>query len=70
MDLKASVGLSAQPCVSGVGYIVAREEYKSFSCLDISLRTVSVPIRDDPEMVLNLELRVSEAGLQRLGAAA
>jgi hypothetical protein len=70
MDLKASVGLSTQPYVSGLGYMVAREEYESFSYRDISSCMVLVPIRDDPEMVLNLGLRVAEAGLQRLGVAA
>ena len=68
--LKASIGLATKPCVSGVGYMVASEEQKSFSCGDISSCVVLVPIRDDPEMVLNLGLRVAEAGLQRLGVAA
>jgi hypothetical protein len=69
IDLKAGVGLSTQPCVSGVGYMALNEEYRSFSCRDISSCVQFVPIRDDPEMVVNLGLRVAEAGLRRLGVA-
>ena len=68
--LKASIGLVTQPYVSGVGYMALREEWKTFSGRDISSFMPFVPIRDDPEMVVNLGLRVAEAGLQRLGVAA
>jgi len=68
--LKASIGLVTKPYVSGVGYMAPREECKTFSCLDISSCLLFVPIRDDPEMVVNLGLRAAEAGLQRLGVAA
>jgi len=66
IDLKAGVGLSTQPHVSGVGYMASHEEYRFFSCRDISSCVRFVPIRDDPEMVVNLELRLAEAGLRRL----
>jgi hypothetical protein len=68
--LKASIGLVTKPYVSGVGYIDSRQECKSFSCRDISSYVLFVPIRDDPEMVVNLGLRVAEAGLRRMGVAA
>ena len=68
--LKASIGSSTQPSVSGVGYMASREELKSFSGRDISSCVLFVPIRNDSEMVVNLGLRVAEAGLQRLGVAA
>jgi hypothetical protein len=70
IDLKAGIGLSTQAYVSGVGYMASRDEYRSFSCRDISSCVRIVPIRDDPEMVVNLGLRLAEAGLRRLGAAA
>jgi hypothetical protein len=70
IDLKAGVGFSTQPYVSGVGYMASQEEYGSFCCRDISSWVRFVPIRDDPEMVVNLGLRAAEAGLRRLGVAA
>jgi hypothetical protein len=70
IGLKASIGLVSEPYVTSVGYIASREEHNSFSCRDISSCVLSVPIRDDPEMVVNLGLRLAEAGLQRQGAAA
>ena len=68
--LKATIGSSAQSYVSGVGYIAPREERNLFSCRDISPCLLFVPIRDDPEMVVNLGLRDAEAGLRRWGVAA
>jgi hypothetical protein len=68
--LKASIGFSTKPYVSSVGHMASHEEHKSVSCRDISSGVRFVPIRDDPEMVVNLGLRVAEAGLQRLGVAA
>jgi len=66
IGLKAGVGLSTQPYVSGVGYMASHEKYRSFSSRDISSCVRFVPIRDDPEMVVNLGLRGAEAGLRRL----
>jgi len=68
--LKASIGSVTEPCVSGVGYMASREELNSLYCRDISSCVPFVPIRDDPEMVVNLGLRAAEEGLQRRGAAA
>jgi hypothetical protein len=70
LGLKASIGLTTEPCVSGVDYMASREERNSFSCRDISSWVRFVPIRDDSEMVVNLGLRNAEAGLRRLGVAA
>jgi hypothetical protein len=53
-----------------MGYIASREDRNLLSYRDISSRVLFVPIRDDPEMVVNLGLRVAEAGLRRLGVAA
>jgi hypothetical protein len=68
--LKASIKLSTKPYVFGAVYIDWRGECKSPSGRDISPYAPFVPIRNDPEMVVNLELRVAEAGLRRPGAAA
>jgi hypothetical protein len=68
--LKGSIGLVPEPYVTSVVYIASREERKSFSCGDTSSCVRFVPIRDDPEMVVNLGLRAAEAGLRRLGVAA
>lgn len=68
--LKARIGLSTQSYVFGVGYIAFSEACKLFSGRDISSSARFVPIRDDPEMVVNLGLRAAEAGLRRLGVAA
>lgn len=68
--VKASIGLSTKPYVSGVECMALREEWKSFSDRDISSCARFVPIRDDPEMVVNLGLRIAEAGLRRRGVTA
>jgi hypothetical protein len=68
--LKASIGLSTEPYVSVAGYIGSHGERERFFCQNISPCVLSVPIRDDPEMVVNLGLLLAEAGLQRLGVAA
>jgi hypothetical protein len=69
LRMKASIGLSTESCVAGVDYMASHEERTSFSCRDISSYVLLVPIRDDSEMVLDLELCVAEAGLRRLGVA-
>jgi hypothetical protein len=68
--LKASIGSNTQTYVFDVEYTASRRESKSVFGLDISPCMLSVPIRDDPEMVFNLGLFVAEAGLRRLGVAA
>jgi len=68
--LKASIGSFTETYVLGVWYMSPRKARNSLSCRDISLSTRFMPIRDDPQMVVNLELRLAEAGLQRRGVAA
>jgi len=68
--LKVSIGLVTKPYVFGAEYVASREERNSFSHRDISLFLRFVPIRNDPEMVVNLGLLFAEAGLRRLGVAA
>jgi hypothetical protein len=68
--VQVSIRLSTQTCVPGSGYSVLRGLSKSFSGRDISSCMPFVPIRDDPEMVVNLGLPVAEAGLRQLGVAA
>ena len=70
IGLKGSIGLVTEPCVTGVGYTVPREERNSISYRDISPCVLFVPIRHDSEMVVNLGLRLAEAGLLRVGVAA
>ena len=70
ITLKISIGSNTQTYVSGVDYIASRRELRSLLGRDISSCMRFVPIRDDPEMVVNLGLPVAEAGLRRLGVAA
>ena len=70
MALKASIGLVTERYVTRGVYMASRERYESFFARDISSCLRFVPIRDDPEMVVNLGLRGAEAGLRRLGVAA
>ncbi len=68
--LKAIIGLVTEPYLTAVGYMARLDERNSISGRDISQCLEFVPIRHDPEMVVNLGLPVVEAGLRRLGAAA
>jgi hypothetical protein len=69
ITLKASIGLTTNPCVSRAEYVSPCEERESFSCRAISMRAQFIPIRDDSKMVVNVGLHIAGAGLRRLGMA-
>jgi hypothetical protein len=67
IGLKTSIGSNTQTYLSGTDYTALREEREPLSSRDTSSCGPLVPIRNDPEMVVNLGLHVGEAGLRRLG---
>jgi hypothetical protein len=51
------------------GYSAVRAASQALFGGDVSHRVLAVPIRNDPEMVVKVEPRAVEAGLQKTGAA-